>query len=1004
MTTKKCHNLPIKGIRNLVISDPSNSKYSNLNLNQINRNSTNAFSESSKNAKIEERKVLSFDDFAKTNDLQKSSHSSWNKSTKELSRNFANNAFEKEDTFKKRSATKSAKNSSTLYLQIAAYENSIEENLFDREKEGLRQNGLIKKRENGKEIFKNSVIHNPFEFPRQQNEERSQPEVSQFKASQRLHNPNQMNQHMLIMFGTGTGLFGSTQPASGGSSIFGQQTSTQPSGTGLFGTQQTASQSSGTGLFGSTQPASAQPSTGGSIFGSAQQASGTGLFGSNQPTSTQFGSGGSIFGSTQQTSTQSSGTGLFGSTQPSTGGSIFGSAQPASASGGSSIFGQQTASQPSGTGLFGSTQPSSASSTGSIFGQPTSTQSSGTGLFGSTQPSSASGGSSIFGQQTASQPSGTGLFGSTQPASAQQTTGGSIFGSAQQTSSQSSGTGLFGTQPASAQPTIGGNLFSTTQPTSSQSSSTGLFGSTQPASASGGSSSSIFGKPSSTQSSGTGLFGTQPPSSSAATGQSQPAASQSSGTGLLGSTQPASAQPTTGGNLFSTTQQTSTQSSGTGLFGTQPASTTKPGGGQTQPTSSQSSSTGLFGTTQPASSKPAGSLFGPPQPASTTAGTTSNAASTAGLGGILKQEQTGTSEQVGGDSLVREIPQQLKDELEKLQAHIKEMRMSSENFKSNSSQKDSIRLNEELSRLRTSINLRKNDLHQSRAGIEDLLAAVRRDNRIIALISREKEGRGKMIALEESWEHMLQELSGIERKVLNMNDQVSKLERIIMDTEGESLTDFSRKDLETHLQRFDGIFNAIAMQVSELREKTGDTREQYLEWLRRIHGPYAPNPFEQKRLAKQKEAAASILNEIGPIPSVDAVMQYRDVLAQLPQNAQPQLGGGPSAFGTTSFQQQQPSSLFGPKPSTGNLFGSKPSTVSPFPFSNPAASNTSNSLFKPFSTTTTTANTTPSLFGTPQTSTTAQSQSTPVFGKTLSSSSSGTLFGGTASKQQFFGK
>uniref|UniRef100_A0AC34GDB8 Uncharacterized protein n=1 Tax=Panagrolaimus sp. ES5 TaxID=591445 RepID=A0AC34GDB8_9BILA len=236
---------------------------------------------------------------------------------------------------------------------------------------------------------------------------------------------------------------------------------------------------------------------------------------------------------------------------------------------------------------------------------------------------------------------------------------------------------------------------------------------------------------------------------------------------------------------------------------------------------------------------------------------------------------------MGGDSLVREIPSPLNDEMEKVKKYLKDMRLLSDKFKSNSVEKDSIKLNEELTRLRSAIKTRKNELTQSRAGIEDLLAAVRRDNRIVALILREKEGRGKMIALEESWEHMLQELSGIERKVLNLNEKVAKLERIIMDTEGESLADFSRKELETHLQRFDGIFNAVAIQVSELREKTGDTKEQYLEWLRRVHGPYAPNPFEQKRLAKQREAATSILNEIGPIPTVNAVMQYRDVLSKL---------------------------------------------------------------------------------------------------------------------------
>jgi hypothetical protein len=109
-------------------------------------------------------------------------------------------------------------------------------------------------------------------------------------------------------------------------------------------------------------------------------------------------------------------------------------------------------------------------------------------------------------------------------------------------------------------------------------------------------------------------------------------------------------------------------------------------------------------------------------------------------------------------------------------------------------------------------------------------------------------------------------------------------------------------------------------------------------------------------------------------------------------------------------QQQQTNSLFGPKPGVSSLFAPKPATSSAFPFSNPATSNTSNSLFsKPFGSTATTnaAGTTSTLFGNQSTSTNAAQQpssTTPAFGNTLSSSSSGTLFGGTASKQPFFGK
>uniref|UniRef100_A0AC35G5H1 Uncharacterized protein n=1 Tax=Panagrolaimus sp. PS1159 TaxID=55785 RepID=A0AC35G5H1_9BILA len=84
-------------------------------------------------------------------------------------------------------------NNSTLSLQIAAYENSNEAdalNVFgDENIEGLKEEkfGSIK---TSKQCFTDNLKSrvNPFEFPRQENEKVSQPEVSQYKASQRLLN------------------------------------------------------------------------------------------------------------------------------------------------------------------------------------------------------------------------------------------------------------------------------------------------------------------------------------------------------------------------------------------------------------------------------------------------------------------------------------------------------------------------------------------------------------------------------------------------------------------------------------------------------------------------------------------------------------------------------------------------------------------------------------------------------------------------------------------------
>uniref|UniRef100_A0AC35FM07 Dynein light intermediate chain n=1 Tax=Panagrolaimus sp. PS1159 TaxID=55785 RepID=A0AC35FM07_9BILA len=84
-------------------------------------------------------------------------------------------------------------NKSTLSLHISAYENSFDSDIFGRKK----NEDLIKKQE--KQSFTVASLfafQNPFEFSRQQNDQIPKPEVSHFKASQRLHNPNKTSKNV----------------------------------------------------------------------------------------------------------------------------------------------------------------------------------------------------------------------------------------------------------------------------------------------------------------------------------------------------------------------------------------------------------------------------------------------------------------------------------------------------------------------------------------------------------------------------------------------------------------------------------------------------------------------------------------------------------------------------------------------------------------------------------------------------------------------------------------
>uniref|UniRef100_A0A914Q8F2 Protein kinase domain-containing protein n=1 Tax=Panagrolaimus davidi TaxID=227884 RepID=A0A914Q8F2_9BILA len=173
------------------ITADNDSRYSNLNLKQNLKFSklspVYSLSKSSSNKSFGGKQNWSFEEKGKS--------PLWNKFSKLSNFSILNNEIKEEERWKKEGTSNA--NNSIIFLHISAYENSIEavpSDSFDNKNDNILQKKDLKQKwKNEKQIFAAAskfVIQNPFEFPRQQNDTVSKPEVSQFKTSQRLLNPN----------------------------------------------------------------------------------------------------------------------------------------------------------------------------------------------------------------------------------------------------------------------------------------------------------------------------------------------------------------------------------------------------------------------------------------------------------------------------------------------------------------------------------------------------------------------------------------------------------------------------------------------------------------------------------------------------------------------------------------------------------------------------------------------------------------------------------------------
>ncbi|MFH4982082.1 hypothetical protein AB6A40_008791 [Gnathostoma spinigerum] len=516
-----------------------------------------------------------------------------------------------------------------------------------------------------------------------------------------------------------------------------------------------------------------------------------------------------------------------------------------------------------------------------------------------------------------------------------------------------------------------------------------------------------FGVPTTTTTTGTptlGFFGSTPATTSTPILFGTNAASTPA-TAVSSAPISTSATTTTSGLLFgsATTAAAPTSAVG-GLFGapSNPSTSAAPGNfGSVTSTAT----TGLFGVTKtstaPATgglfSKPVGSLFGTPLSTATTSssavfGTTNTASS--GLGGsgtaTLSGSAGGTGTASGAVGVVGtaasanpmegDVPKPLLDLVNQLKDKIKKNRELSDEFAMNSSD-ECTRIDEKLDEVKVLGVQVASDLRRARLKANNILEDCTNTLHAAEQLQRRQKDfeKNPHYGQTQVMEYLQRTCNDYEKLIVDFRATLQKLEDYInqrLSVNGNS-SKLTMEGLVEHIQQFDQVFKVIASQVYQCNMQVQDVKEAFIDHRRRI-APYAPDPFRKKIDNIENAEALSRMKGSDFVPSQVTMMK----LGELARSAVPTQIAAPGFGSSTS------------------LFGSKPLSSTPFSFNTASNTLSSGGLFKPFSSSTTSA--TAPLFGNTSTSTATTSAPSLTFGNTLNSSVSGTLFGGSASKP--FGK